>query len=163
MIPKTLALIRDYLTDKKISLDNSYEDGRVASAVSEKNIIDAIKKNFEIIVGKKRSCYDFAYEEDNRFYPVNIKITRLSTDNLNCKLGIYYALTGQKPDFDNEIRWEKLEIIYPFKLIGLRIGRCKRGILKKLEVYLLERMKQSFELRAKPYQEFLKAFPEFTT
>ena len=59
-----------------------------------------------------REWYDFALEiSDNRgntsFYPVNIKVTDTThADNLNCKLGIYYALTGMLPDFHNETKWQ---------------------------------------------------------
>lgn len=38
--------------------------------------------------------------------PVNIKVTDTThADNLNCKLGIYFALTGRIPAFPNEINW----------------------------------------------------------
>lgn len=30
-----------------------------------------------------------------------------TTDNLNCKLGIYYALTGKLPPFENGVGWEQ--------------------------------------------------------
>ncbi len=42
------------------------------------------------------------------FILINIKTTTTKTaDNLNCKLGIYYALCGLLPTFNNEIAWEK--------------------------------------------------------
>ncbi len=50
---------------------------------------------------------DFSFYESNVFYPVNIKVsTTKTTDNLNCKLGIYYALTGKIPPFVNGVSWE---------------------------------------------------------
>ncbi|GHP26528.1 restriction endonuclease [Helicobacter pylori] len=46
--------------------------------------------------------------QDGRLNSVNIKITTTKTaDNLNCQLGIYYALCGLLPTFNNEIAWEK--------------------------------------------------------
>lgn len=39
---------------------------------------------------------------------LNIKITTTHTiDNLNCKLGIYYALTGDIPSFNNGINCDQ--------------------------------------------------------
>ena len=55
---------------------------------------------------RSRQWFDFSIEEDGEFYPVNIKVTDTThADNLDCKLGIYYALTGKMPDFPNEISW----------------------------------------------------------
>jgi hypothetical protein len=39
--------------------------------------------------------------------PVRIKVSSLSSaDNVQCKLGLYYALTGANPEFANEIQWD---------------------------------------------------------
>lgn len=55
-----------------------------------------------------RDWVDFSFEENGIFYPVNIKVsTTKTTDNLNCKLGIYYALTGKLPPFGNGVGWEQ--------------------------------------------------------
>ncbi len=58
---------------------------------------------------QKRHWWDFAIRENGVLYPVNIKVTEMSpaADNLNCKLGLYYALTGKEPNFANEIRWRE--------------------------------------------------------
>ncbi len=45
-------------------------------------------------------------KKNDIFYPVNITTTK-TADNLNGKLGIYYALCGLLPEFNNEIAWEK--------------------------------------------------------
>lgn len=69
-------------------------------------LLKVIKKRFEVIIPRSRVWFDFAIENNQIFYPVNIKITDTThADNLNCKLGIYYALTGLLPDFQNEIKW----------------------------------------------------------
>lgn len=50
---------------------------------------------------------DFSFSENEIFIPVNIKVSTTKTpDNLNCKLGIYYTLTGRIPLFNNGISWE---------------------------------------------------------
>lgn len=105
--------IRDFLISQHLHLSANSRDGRLNSAVNEDEIFNLIAQNFqEILHPKKRDWFDFAYEEYGKFYPVNIKITELSTDNLNCKLGIYYALTGEIPPFDNQCDWGKfLEIL----------------------------------------------------
>ncbi len=55
---------------------------------------------------RAREWFDFSIQEKGKFYPVNIKITDTThADNLNCKLGIYFALTGLIPDMPNEINW----------------------------------------------------------
>lgn len=49
---------------------------------------------------------------------MNIKVsTTNTTDNLNCKLGIYYALTGKIQPFNNGVSWE----IY-FKTLSENLG-----------------------------------------
>lgn len=40
------------------------------------------------------------------YFVLNIKISTTKTaDNLNCRLGIYYALMGQFPPFNNNVEW----------------------------------------------------------
>lgn len=84
------------------------QDGRLNSSVNEEEILNAIKHFFPIQLPKAREWWDFSFEENGIFYPVNLKTTTTKTaDNLNCKLGIYYALCGLLPTFNNEIAWEK--------------------------------------------------------
>ncbi|OBV28780.1 restriction endonuclease [Helicobacter sp. CLO-3] len=108
MIPQKLNNIKDFLIENQLSLSQNSRDGRIDSAFNEDEVFNFIAKKFDIIYPKKRDWFDFAFEENNIFYPVNIKITNLSIDNLNCKLGVYYALTGKLLHFDNEIRWANL-------------------------------------------------------
>lgn len=80
---------------EEIHLSNRFSDGRINSSINEDEVIKILSKRFYIMVPKSRAWYDFALETNNNFYPVNIKITDTThADNLNCKLGIYYALTG---------------------------------------------------------------------
>lgn len=96
-----------FLKGKNFNFSKFSDDGRINSAVNESEIINLIKRKFNISQGKKREWFDFSYDYDGIFYPVNLKITELSTDNLNCKLGIYYALVGKIPNFDNQIGWDE--------------------------------------------------------
>lgn len=54
-----------------------------------------------------RDWVDFTVEGAGVFVPVNIKVTTMegAADNLSCKLGMYYALTGIRPDFSNSVSW----------------------------------------------------------
>lgn len=106
MIPQTLLKIKDFLLEDKLKLSSPLKDGRLNSSFNEDEIIKLIKKKFKISEPNSRQWFDFSFEENGEFYPVNIKVTTTDTaDNLNCKLGIYYALTGLMPDFSNGIDW----------------------------------------------------------
>lgn len=108
LIPQKLIEIKEYLESEEIKLSSNMEDGRINSAINEDVIMKLIQKKFEIGVPPSRSWVDFSFEEQEMFIPVNIKITETTkNDNLNCKLGLYYALCGKLPDFQNEISWEK--------------------------------------------------------
>ena len=111
-LPKTLTDIVWFLQQQNITLSHTNGDGRLKSASDEAIILKAINSKFNIMCGDLRDWFDFGFEENGIFCPVNIKISTLITaDNLNCKLGIYYALTGQDPkqdpNFRNEIGWEE--------------------------------------------------------
>ncbi len=108
-IPTCLNDIKDYLVSQNLQLSSELVDGRINASLNEKELLNCIIRAFKIQIPKKeRQWFDFAVETDNEFYPVNIKVTETThADNLNCKLGIYYALTGKFPDFSNEIPWAK--------------------------------------------------------
>ncbi|GAA7883941.1 hypothetical protein HpBT0363_13530 [Helicobacter pylori] len=107
MIPTQLNEIAKFLKTNPYHLSQPLQDGRLNSSVNEEEILNTIK-HFPIQLPKAREWWDFSFEENDIFYPVNIKITTTKTaDNLNCKLGIYYALCGLLPTFNNEIAWEK--------------------------------------------------------
>lgn len=107
MFPKQLLDIVDFLKKNPLHLSQNSRDGRINSAFNEDEIIDILSNKFSINCPNMRDWVDFSFEENNIFYPVNIKVsTTKTTDNLNCKLGIYYALTGQIPPFNNGVVWE---------------------------------------------------------
>ncbi|BAW42160.1 type II restriction enzyme [Helicobacter pylori] len=106
MIPTQLNEIAKFLKTNPYNLSQPLQDGRLNSSVNEEEILNAIKYFFPIQLPKAREWWDFSFEENDIFYPVNITTTK-TADNLNCKLGIYYALCGLLPEFNNEIAWEK--------------------------------------------------------
>ncbi len=108
MIPTQLNEIAEFLKTNPYHLSQPLQDGRLNSSVNEEEILNTIKDYFPIQLPKAREWWDFSFEENKIFYPVNIKTTTTKTaDNLNGKLGIYYALCGLVPEFNNEIAWEK--------------------------------------------------------
>ncbi|MGL2491957.1 restriction endonuclease [Helicobacter pylori] len=108
MIPTQLNEIAEFLKTNPYNLSQPLQDGRLNSSINEEEILNTIKDYFPIQLPKAREWWDFSFEENDIFYPVNIKTTTTKTaDNLNCKLGIYYALCGLVPEFNNEIAWEK--------------------------------------------------------
>ncbi|MFP6174453.1 restriction endonuclease [Helicobacter pylori] len=108
MIPTQLNEIAEFLKTNPYHLSQPLQDGHLNSSVNEEEILNTIKDYFPIQLPKAREWWDFSFEENDIFYPVNIKTTTTKTaDNLNGKLGIYYALCGLVPEFNNEIAWEK--------------------------------------------------------
>ncbi|WRA71793.1 restriction endonuclease [Helicobacter pylori] len=108
MIPTQLNEIAEFLKTNPYHLSQPLQDGRLNSSVNEEEILNTIKDYFPIQLPKAREWWDFSFKENDIFYPVNIKTTTTKTaDNLNGKLGIYYALCGLVPEFNNEIAWEK--------------------------------------------------------
>ncbi|MUU50007.1 restriction endonuclease [Helicobacter pylori] len=108
MIPTQLNEIAEFLRTNPYNLSQPLQDGRLNSSVNEEEILNTIKDYFPIQLPRSREWWDFSFEENKIFYPVNIKTTTTKTaDNLNGKLGIYYALCGLLPEFNNEIAWEK--------------------------------------------------------
>ncbi|GAA8373895.1 hypothetical protein HpDR4_23720 [Helicobacter pylori] len=108
MIPTQLNEIAEFLKTNPYHLSQPLQDGRLNSFVNEEEILNTIKDYFPIQLPRAREWWDFSFEENKIFYPINIKTTTTKTaDNLNCKLGIYYALCGLVPEFNNEIAWEK--------------------------------------------------------
>ncbi|MCQ2828545.1 restriction endonuclease [Helicobacter pylori] len=106
MIPTQLNEIAEFLKTNPYSLSQPLQDGRLNSSVNEEEILNTIKHSFPVQLPKAREWWDFSFEENDIFYPVNITTTK-TADNLNGKLGIYYALCDLVPEFNNEIAWEK--------------------------------------------------------
>ncbi len=106
-IPPVLLEIGAYLSARDVSLTSSV-DTRLDSAINEEHVLENIAREFPIKQQKQvRHWWDFSIIDSDVLLPVNLKLTELKSanDNVNCKLGIYYALTGQAPEFANEIPW----------------------------------------------------------
>ncbi len=103
MIPTQLNEIAEFLKTNPYNLSQPLQDGRLNPSVNEEEILNTIK-HFPIQLPKAREWWDFSFEENDIFYPVNIKNTTTKTaDNLNCKLGKntdrdYYFLIINKND-----------------------------------------------------------------
>lgn len=108
VLPKIIDSIVEFLRANPFDLSKNSRDGRLNSAFNEDEIFNLIEKNFSINRPNMRDWVDFSFEENGNFIPVNIKVSTTKTaDNLNCKLGIYYSLTGKIPSFGNGISWEQ--------------------------------------------------------
>lgn len=108
MFPQILVDIRNFLINKHLDLSKQSRDGRINSAFNEDEILETILRGFPNVQRPSvRDWVDFSITIDDCFVPVNIKVTNTTTaDNLNCKLGIYYALTGSMPYFSNTVDWD---------------------------------------------------------
>ncbi|WP_407379531.1 restriction endonuclease [Helicobacter sp.] len=107
VLPNLLIEIVEFLKQQNLHLSQQSRDGRINSAFNEDEIFNLLDSHFAINRPNMRDWVDFSFYENNVFYPVNIKVsTTKTTDNLNCKLGIYYALTGKIPPFGNGVSWE---------------------------------------------------------
>lgn len=107
-IPRQLCNIRDHLATKRIKLATGNENHRIDAVQSQTKILNLLQKTFQIELPPSRdSWFSFSISSGTNWYPVKIKVSRFSrADNLNCKLGIYFALTGVRPDFPDEIDWD---------------------------------------------------------
>lgn len=121
---RALGIITSGLKKEGVVLPHLAGDERLSSAVNEGNVkrlVRKIAKENAFFREKglrisdpneknNRAWYDFAIEGNGIFIPVNIKITSgKCPDNLSCKLGIFYALTGKRPEsagVSNGIGWE---------------------------------------------------------
>ena len=107
MLPQMLLEMVEFLKKQNLHLSTQSRDGRINSAFNEDEIFNLLEQHFSINRPNMRDWVDFSFSENEVFIPVNIKVsTTKTTDNLNCKLGIYYALTGQIPPFNNSVFWE---------------------------------------------------------
>ncbi len=91
------------MNGENIELTSNYSDGRLNSAIDEGAVIEIAKTEceklgYKFIEAPARHWFDFAFEADGKFYPVNVKISSCqSADNVSSKLGMFYALTGKDP------------------------------------------------------------------
>ena len=101
----------------KMNYSNEFSDGRINSIKDEDTARDLIVKiyskhpygDYEIDTSVDRKWYDLAFinkNDKNDIIPINIKVSKLGTDNISGKEGIFYALTGKNPDNFNTSSWE---------------------------------------------------------
>jgi len=106
-IPIAITEIQDFIAESALSLTRNQRDPRIDSATNEDEIISLIQSKFEVERPGMRAWYDLKKNDGTNAYPINIKVSNLhGNDNVQCKLGIYYSLTGVWPSFRNEISWE---------------------------------------------------------
>lgn len=93
----------DLIEDKKILMQFLLTNKNIASTLDQYGL--------KMVEAQADQEFDLSIESENEFYPISINPTILrwkENDNLNCKWGIYYALTGQKPNLiDEEMNWNK--------------------------------------------------------
>lgn len=111
-IPEPLLEIADWVAGKKFKLVKGNENHRIDSVKSHSLILEKLveTKAFAVKPHPKVTSGWFSFEVDHagKSLPVKIKVSSFSrADNLNCKLGIYHALTGLRPQFTDEITWGK--------------------------------------------------------
>jgi hypothetical protein len=86
------------------NLSNDHADGRLNSAFSEESIKEKLKQSAELqdiktFLPPERFWYDIAFEIDQVFIPINIKVTKgNSADNVSSKKSMFYAFTGIDPE-----------------------------------------------------------------
>ena len=83
-------------------IENSCSDGRICSAIQEKYIIDKLKElEYEWIIPNIRWWFDVALIIDDKFIPINIKITNLkNSDNIGNYSIIAYSMTDCDMKYD---------------------------------------------------------------
>ena len=132
-----LDMMTNNLAGANIKACTSYKDGRTNSIEDEKTMIntlqaqsvanDFIKNNCRLDFPKEREWHDFAVTDRGNRYPpayVNLKSSTLqSNDNLNCKQGIFFTLTGKptmsynEKSYNNNIGWPMF-----FEILGKNLN-----------------------------------------
>lgn len=65
---KILSEIAIYLQNTDFFLTKKLDDGRINSSINEGELLQIIKRKYEIDIPVKRSWYDFSISEDNNWY-----------------------------------------------------------------------------------------------
>ncbi len=173
MIPTQLNEIAKFLKTNPYNLSQPLQDGRLNSSVNEEEILNTIKHSFPIQLSKAREWWDFSFEENDIFYPVNLKTTTTKTaGNLNCKLGKntdrdYYFLIINKND-PKDIFINSLKGIQTLQPNNLPF-QCKWDNNRKIiqrdfdesKNFILSALAKSVKLRANIYLAFKEFFGEF--
>lgn len=111
-MPEKLLDIAEWLARKKIRLARGNENRRIDSTKSHTEILQLLQKHqpFNISPYPKAAAgwYSFQVPDGKKNLSVKLKVSSFSrADNLNCKLGIYYALTGLTPVMSEATTWDR--------------------------------------------------------
>lgn len=84
-------------------------DGRIVSIEKEKDVVEAISKNFACIVPPPRHWFDIALQFNEQLIYCNIKISTGKTDNAKQKKGIVHSLTDlHEKNIRNNMNFNKM-------------------------------------------------------
>lgn len=112
-VPEELVGVADWLARKKVRLIQGNENQRIDSAKNHVLILDKLAEQRQFAISPSANPSDgwYSFEiacSEGALLQVKIKVSSFSrADNLNCKLGIYHALTGQRPEFTDKIGWDR--------------------------------------------------------
>ncbi len=111
-MPEILKIICAFLQRATGKLREESPEVEIGSAAFKKLVVDIIVKEFAdtiTIPDKRRYWFDFAILENGILVPVRLIFSGLgdAAENMNCKLGLYYALTGKEPPFRASVSWLK--------------------------------------------------------
>ncbi|WRB56770.1 restriction endonuclease [Helicobacter pylori] len=160
MIPTQLNKIAEFLKTNPYNLSQPLQDGRLNPSVNEEEILNIIKHFFPIQLPKAREWWDFSFEENDIFYPVNIKTTTTKTaDNLNCK----FNKNDPKDIFINSLKG--IQTLQPNNLPFQCKWDNNREIIQRdfdgSKNSILSALAESVKLRANIYLAFKEFFGGF--
>ncbi|MCL1825603.1 MAG: hypothetical protein FWG26_06610 [Betaproteobacteria bacterium] len=116
--------LKEYLSnalrENDLQLSSKYGDGRSNSSEDERRISNALrlfvhanpffkKCGLTITIAPPRHWYDFLIctEDESVWLPVNVKVTAMrGQDNISSKEGLFYAVTGVRPENARLHTWE---------------------------------------------------------
>lgn len=113
--------LSDALRDGDLRLSTAQGDGRSNSSEDERRISSALRlfvhanqafkqRGLSIEIAPPRCWYDFLVrsEDESVWLPVNVKVTAMrGQDNLSSKEGLFYAVTGVRPETVALNNWER--------------------------------------------------------
>lgn len=97
--------LKHFIYSKDNLIKSNTGDGRGESSESEADFCKALKNYleenslFRVEVAPPRYWYDVVIYYEDFFLPINVKLTDgKQADNVSSKLGLFYALTGIRPE-----------------------------------------------------------------
>lgn len=103
-LPNSILYIQKLVNDNKLVLNSSMDDGRLNSAISEKNVILLLQKHLQkrLKIPKIRMWYDIlVLDFIHGWLPVNIKISTMKTSDNSCNMtALVHAFTPEILNFD---------------------------------------------------------------